>query len=282
MTDSDASVVHQPLAQRLEARCTLSFEVVQPTPMVFMLRPQSSDRQQITLESFELTPVTQVTEFTDGFGNLCQRLLASTGSFTVESLVQARVSRNSQYAPVAEAAGFIEIPDLPDAALVYLLPSRYCESDRFSDMAIEIVAGESLGYAQVAAISRWVSANISNIPLSSTYPVSAVEVNQRGEGVCRDLAHLAICLCRALCIPARLTVGYLHGLDPMDNHAWFEAYLGGSWYTFDPAAPNSAGARIVVAHGRDAADVAIYNQYGPLLLPTDMVVSVREVTENTA
>ncbi|MEP1472975.1 MAG: transglutaminase family protein [Halieaceae bacterium] len=282
MTDSDEAVVQRLPEQRLEARCTLSFDVSQPTPMVFMLRPQSGDGQQITLESFELTPVTQVTEFTDAFGNLCQRLLAVPGSFTVDSIVQARVNRDRQYPLAPEDAGFIDIPDLPDAVLVYLLPSRYCESDRFSDMAIEIVGGEALGFAQVTAICRWVSANISNIPLSSTYPVSAVEVNQRGEGVCRDLAHLAICLCRALCIPARLAVGYLHGLDPMDNHAWFEAYVGDRWYTFDPAAPASVGARIVVARGRDAADVAIYNQYGPLLLPTHMTVSVEEIDEATA
>lgn len=279
MTESDTDAVHHQLNQRLEARCTLSFEVTLPTPMVFMLRPQSRDGQQITLESFELTPAIRVTEFSDGFGNLCQRLLAPLGSFTVESRVQALVSENSQNVSQPEEAGFIEIPDLPDSVLVYLLPSRYCESDRFGDMAIELVDGQTLGYAQVAAISRWVSANISNIPLSSTYPVSAVEVNQRGEGVCRDLAHLAISLCRALCIPARLAVGYLHKLEPMDNHAWFEAYVGGSWHTFDPAVPESTGGRIVVAHGRDAADVAIYNQYGPLLLPTDMAVSVREIAD---
>lgn len=263
--------------QRLEARCSLSFEVSLPTPMVFMLRPQSSEAQQISSESFELTPPTRVTEFTDAFGNLCQRLLAPVGTFTVESELQAWVSRFDYDEAELAAAGFVEIPDLPDDALVYLLPSRYCESDRFSDMAMEIVEGQTLGYAQVSAICRWVSANVRNVPLSSTYPVSAVEVNQRGEGVCRDLAQLAISLCRALCIPARLTVGYLHGLEPMDNHAWFEAYVGGRWYTFDPAVPDSDGARIVVAYGRDAADVAIYNQYGPLLLPTGMEVSVREL-----
>jgi transglutaminase-like putative cysteine protease len=104
-----------------------------------------------------------------------------------------------------------------------------------------------------------------------------VEVNQRSEGVCRDLAHVGIALCRALCIPARLVVGYLHELEPMDIHAWFEAYVGGQWYIFDPACPQSPGARIAIAHGRDATDVAIYNQYGPLLLPRDMQVSVEKI-----
>ena len=140
-------------------------------------------------------------------------------------------------------------------------------------MAQEIVVGFSSGYEQVEAIRHWVQSHIKNVPLSSTYPVSATEVNSRGEVVCRDLAQLAVSLCRALCIPARLAVGYLQGLEPMDNHAWFEAFVGGQWYTFDPAS-YSPGGRIVVARGRDAADVAIYNQYGPLLLPTGMAVSV--------
>lgn len=265
--------------RRLEAHCLLSFEVAVPTPMVFMLRPQSSDAQQILSESFELLPAGAVNEFTDAFGNLCQRLMAPEGEFSVNSTLTARVSRPPAVDSIADEVGFIEIPAIPDQFLVYLLPSRFCEADRFGDMALEIVGDHSLGYAQVAAICDWVSAHISNVPLSSTFPVSAVEVNQRGEGVCRDLAHLAIALCRALCIPARLVVGYLQGLEPMDNHAWLEAFVGGQWYTFDPAAPAAEGARIVVARGRDAADVAIYNQYGPLLLPTRMHVSVRQLAD---
>jgi transglutaminase-like putative cysteine protease len=141
-------------------------------------------------------------------------------------------------------------------------------------MAMEVVEGCQPGYQQVVAISDWVRANVRNVPLSSTYPVSAVEVNARREGVCRDLAQLAISMCRAICIPARMVVGYLHGLEPMDIHAWFEVYVGGHWWTFDPAAHDAAAPRIAIARGRDATDVAIYNQYGPLLLPTDMQVWV--------
>ncbi len=262
----------------LEARCMLSFDASVPTPMVFMLRPQSSDSQQILSESFELFPVGAVNDFTDAFGNLCQRLMAPEGAFSVNSTLTARVQHPLVGGAAASDAGFVEIPQVPDPFLVYLLPSRFCEADRFGDMALDIVGDRPLGYAQVAAICDWVSLHISNVPLSSTFPVSAVEVNQRGEGVCRDLAHLAIALCRALCIPARLAVGYLQDLEPMDNHAWLEAFVGGQWYTFDPAAPAVDGARIVVARGRDAADVAIYNQYGPLLLPTRMEVTVRQLS----
>jgi transglutaminase-like putative cysteine protease len=171
----------------------------------------------------------------------------------------------------------VEVPELPDDVLVYLLPSRYCESDRFGDMATEIVAEHQVGYAQVAAITTWVHDNIRNIPGSSTFPVSATEVNNRREGVCRDLAQIGIALCRALCIPARLVVGYLHGLEPADIHAWFQAFVGGRWYTFDPSSSLSrSGPRIAIAHGRDSTDVAIYNQYGPLLLPDAMTVTVEE------
>jgi transglutaminase-like putative cysteine protease len=149
-----------------------------------------------------------------------------------------------------------------------LLPSRYCESDRFYNMAVEITADQLLGYDQVAAIEAWLRSSIQYIPGSSNVPVSAVDVNLRQSGVCRDLSHLGIALCRSISIPARLVVGYLEGLEPMDMHAWFEAFVGGRWYTFDPTQKNMLGGRIAIAYGRDAADVAIYTQFGQ---PVDLL-----------
>jgi len=255
----------------LKAACEFTFDVEVATPMVFMLRPRSSQRQWVALESYELAPAVPVSEFTDSFGNLCQRLVAPVGEFSVRSSVTARVSSE----PLVPASrDFVGVSKLPHATLGFLLPSRYCESDRFGDMANDIVTGYAPGYEQVVAITNWVHDTIRNEPLSSTYPVSAGEVNERRIGVCRDLAHIAIALCRAICIPARLVVGYLQGLQPMDAHAWFEAFIGGQWLTFDPTQHTSGGARITLANGRDAADVALYNQYGPLLLPRDMSVSV--------
>ena len=242
--------------------------------MVFMLRPRSSASQSVRNETYRLTPNVDLTEITDSFGNLCQRLVAPVGKFEVHA--EAEVLVGAAKAPQPDAA-FVPIPQLPDDTLIYLLPSRYCESDRFGDMALEVVEGCQPGYQQVAAISDWVRANVRNVPLSSTYPVSAVEVNARREGVCRDLAQLAMAMCRAICIPARMVVGYLHGLEPMDIHAWFEAFVGGQWWTFDPAAQDADAPRIAIARGRDSTDVAIYNQYGPLLLPTDMRVWVSAV-----
>ena len=107
--------------------------------------------------------------------------------------------------------------------------------------------------------------------------MTAVEVNQQREGVCRELAHLCIALCRSLCIPARMVVGYLHGLEPMDFHAWFEAYVGGRWYTFDATQGAPRGGRVTIGYGRDAADVAIFNQFGPALYPRVMEVRTEKL-----
>jgi transglutaminase-like putative cysteine protease len=255
----------------LHVTCALSFSVSVGTPMVFMLRPRSSPGQWVAGEEYRLSPSVPVVEFTDGFGNICQRLVAPVGEFGINTSADVLVASRS-LAPAD--AGFIEVPDLPDQVLGFLLPSRYCESDRFGQMATEIVEGCQPGYEQVVAITDWVREKIRYVPLSSTFPVSAIEVNARGEGVCRDLAHIGIALCRALCIPARLVVGYLQDLEPMDIHAWFEVFVGGQWYTFDTMSPETDGARIAIAQGRDATDVAIYNQFGPTLLPSEMRVTV--------
>ena len=108
-------------------------------------------------------------------------------------------------------------------------------------------------------------------------PVSAIEVNQRQTGVCRDLSHLGIALCRSLSIPARLVVGYRYKLEPMDMHAWFEAYVGDRWYTFDAVQSASKGGYVAVGFGRDAADVAIYNQFGPAVYPLEQRADVKRL-----
>ncbi|MEM9621649.1 MAG: transglutaminase family protein [Pseudomonadota bacterium] len=259
------------MTHRLRTSCRLSFTVAVPTPMTLMLRLRRHPDQWVEEETFDLAPRVAVSELMDSFGNPMQRLVAPVGDFVVSTSAQVVVAEPPLGTP---AAGFVEVPELPGAVLPYLLPSRYCESDRFGNMATDIVADAPAGFAQVAAITNWVHDNVRNVPLSSTYPVSAVEVNERREGVCRDLAQISIALCRSLCIPARLVVGYLHKLKPQDLHAWFEAYVGSRWYAFDPTNPDDREPRITLAHGRDSADVAVYNQYGPLLLPDDMQVTV--------
>jgi transglutaminase-like putative cysteine protease len=167
--------------------------------------------------------------------------------------------------------------ELPNAVLGYLLPSRYCESERFNQMASEITSGQQLGYDQVASIVSWLRDNVAYEPGSSDTPISATEVNTRRVGVCRDLAHLGIALCRSLSIPARMVVGYLHQLEPMDLHAWFEAYVGHRWYSFDATQSDLNRGYVAVGYGRDSADVAIYTQFGPPVYPTTQSVSVEQI-----
>lgn len=255
----------------LRTKCDITFDVSVDTPFILMLRPRSGLHQWIARESYTLNPSVPVVEFTDNYGNLCQRLIAPPGEFSIRTSADILTS---DVIDVCPGAPFDEVQNLPDEVLTYLLPTRYCESDRFIDLGQQIVAGVAPGYDQVDALVTWIRNNIHFNPDSIHFQLSAVEVNQQREGVCRELAHLGIALCRGLCIPARMVVGYLYGLKPMDFHAWFEAYVGGRWYTFDPTQTNPIGGRVTVAYGRDAADVAIFNQYGPALYPREMVVRV--------
>lgn len=255
----------------LRTGCDMRFEVEIPTPFILMLRPRSGRRQWVARESYTIKPSVPVVEYTDHYGNLCQRLIAPEGEFSIRTSADILTEDTVDVSP---GAPFVNIQELPNEVLTYLLPTRYCESDRFIDLARQIVGGASPGYAQVSTIEAWVRSNIRFNPDSLHFQLSAVEVNQQREGVCRELAHLCIALCRGLCIPARMVVGYLYGLEPMDFHAWFEAYVGGRWYTFDPTQNEPNAGRVTIAYGRDAADVAVFTQFGPALFPLQMQVSV--------
>lgn len=258
----------------IKATCILDFQVDASTPLVLMLRPRSGAQQWVARESYTLSPYVPVVEYTDIYGNLCQRLVAPLGRFSIHTSAEVMTTDEVDSAP---GACFVEVQNLPESVLAYLLPSRYCESDRFGDLARDILAEALPGYDQVASIDRWVRNFIRYTPGSSNFPISAVEVNARCEGVCRDLAHVGISLCRSISIPARLVVGYLFGLQPMDLHAWFEAYVGGRWYTFDPTQSEIRGGRIAIAYGRDAADVSIFHQFGAGDILTNMAVRVERL-----
>ncbi|OIO74186.1 MAG: cysteine protease [Zetaproteobacteria bacterium CG1_02_53_45] len=263
----------------LRTSCVLTFDIVVPTPFILMLRPRSGAQQWVAREEYRLVPSVPVFEFTDIYGNLCQRLIAQPGPFSICTSADVRTA---EYLDQAPGAPFVDIQNLPDAVLTYLLPSRYCESDRFGQMANAITEGQSMGYDQVAAIEAWLRNSIRYEPGSSDVPVSAVEVNGRQSGVCRDLSHLGIALCRSLSIPARLVVGFLYGLEPMDMHAWFEAYVGGRWYTFDATQARLRGGYVAIGYGRDAADIAVYNQFGPPVFPTTHHVQVQTIGNDEA
>ena len=244
---------------KLWVSCNLRFQVIEASVLILMLRPYRGLQQWINREVYTSKPAIPMIESTDSFGNSCQRLLAPVGNLLIQASAEVMVMNNVYVAP---GACFVEIQHLPNEVLTYLLPSRYCESDRFGDLAREITFDALPGYDQVKKINDWVRDSIQYLPGSSEFPLSAVEVHHLGHGVCRDLAQLAITLCRSISIPARLVVGYLHNLQPMDLHAWFEAYVGDQWYTFDPTQIDFRGGRVIIAFGRDAADVAIFHQFG--------------------
>lgn len=249
----------------IRATCSLDFHIPVASPFLFMLRPRSGGQQWVAREEYVLSPSVPAIEFTDPFGNLCQRLMAPAGPFSIRTSVDVECAEMSDAAP---GAHFVEVQHLPDETLPFLLPSRFCESDRFSQMAASIVSGRAAGYDQCAAIVDYIRQTIRYQPGSGADIVSACGVNEKTEAVCRDMAHLGIACCRALSIPARMVVGYLESLEPMDLHAWFEAYVGDRWYTFDPTQENLQGGRVAIAYGRDAADVAIYTQFGD---PVDLL-----------
>lgn len=271
-------VSYSPIGKRkmwLRTRCYLEFDIVVPTPFIFMLRPRSGSQQWVACEEYRHTPHVGINEFTDSYGNLCQRLTAPVGLFSIYTQADINVSDVSDR---TLDAPFIDIAQLPDSILSFLLPSRFCESDKLSELANQITQGYLLGYNQVLAIEEWIRATIRYEVMGSDILLTAHDTSLRGAGVCRDFAHLGIALCRSMSIPARFVVGYLYELDPMDLHAWFEAYIGGRWYTFDATQTELKGGYVVIGYGRDAADVAIFNQFGPASYTTKKDISVELLT----
>lgn len=256
---------------RLEATCQMKLTVKNPTPLIAMLRPRSGEGQWVVSDSYEIEPFVPIVEYTDAFGNLCQRLLAPAGKFRIA--VKACVETADQIT-VAPGAPYTAVSDLPVDVLQFLLPSRYCPSDKLQDKARSIVGNVTPGYDQVEAIRSFIHGQLEYKYGVSNSSTDALETLEKGAGVCRDFSHVGISMCRALQIPARMVVGFLHRLDPMDMHAWFEAYLAGRWYTFDATQSEPRGGRIAVAYGRDAVDVALFNEYGPVEVK-DMHVGVR-------
>ena len=240
--------------------------------MVAMLRPRTGRSQRVISERYDLRPWVPVDEYADGYGNLCQRLVVPQGQMHVRVEVIVEVE---DHIAVAPDAARMPVNALPAGVLHYLLQSRYCPSDMMQDQALTVVGRAAPGYAQVEKIRAWIHDNLEYRYGVSTASTDALDTLAHGAGVCRDFAHVGMALCRSLQIPARMVVGYLHGLKPMDLHAWFEAFVGGRWFTFDATQDTPRGGRIVLAYGHDAADVAFISDYGlqPLQLD-DMHIEV--------
>lgn len=258
---------------RLQARCEMTVNVAADCPTVAMLRPRSGDAQWMVSERYELLPWVRTTEYVDSYGNLCQRLVIPKGELRIETEM---VMEAEDQIAVEPSAGWTPVEQLPPDALQFLLQSRYCPSDKMEAKAREIVGDTPPGYGQVEAIRAWIHANLEYRYGVSDGTTDALDSLGHGAGVCRDFSHIGIGLTRSLRIPARLVVGYLYQLDPMDMHAWFEAFVGGRWYTFDATQDKPRGGRIVVAYGRDAADVAFLSNYGPMEMG-EMTVTVERI-----
>jgi len=243
----------------LSASCTLAYQVISPTAAFsFNVLAHDDAAQRVVRESIVCTPAvpTQIVEPEKGGRVL--RCEAPAGAFEFRYAAAIEVNR-----PPLPAAIAADNPGrLPLNILTYLLPSRYCESDRFSQIAWELFGQSSDRAEQVRAVCRWVDDNVAYTPGASDARTSAWDTWQSRKGVCRDYTHLAVALCRALSIPARYVGCYAAGLTPMDFHACFEAYLGGGWRLFDPAdniAPNQIA---VISRGRDATSAALTTIFG--------------------
>ena len=247
------------------------FDCPQQTPMILTLSVHYSRASDLVVPDHLITnPSVPLAAYRDGFGNWCSRIVAPAG--TIRLSTDAIVRDTGQPDKVVTGAQQIAVPDLPEETLVFLLGSRYCETDRLSPVAWSLFGNSPSGWGRVQAICDFVNAHIVFGYEHARATKTAWEAYQERTGVCRDYAHLAIAFCRCMNIPARYCTGYLGDIGmpppygPMDFAGWFEAYLGGEWHTFDARNNIPRIGRVLIARGRDAADVAISNTFGPNIL----------------
>jgi transglutaminase-like putative cysteine protease len=252
---------------RIRAGYELTYECAQPTPMLLALRIHPSRRPDLlTEELLRFTPHVPSHDYTDSFGNVCTRILAPAGRLTVSTGFE--IFDDGHHDAVAPDARQNEIGEIPDDVLVYLLGSRYCDTDRLADFAWATFGATPPGWPRVQAICDFVHQHIRFDYQMADSTRTASNGLQDRTGVCRDFAHLAITLCRCMNIPARYCTGYLGDIGvppvdyPMDFSAWFEAWLDGRWFTFDARHNMPRIGRILMATGRDATDVALSTSFG--------------------
>ena len=251
----------------IRAGFEIAFDCPAPTPMILMLsvRPERLG-DLVTPQTITVAPSVPLRAYRDSFGNICHRLIAPEGqtSFAADFLIRDSGLPDD----VAPQARQHPVDELPDDALIYLLGSRYCETQALSDLAWAEFGTTAPGWSRVQAIVEYAHDRIGFSYAQARNTRTAYEAHQEQVGVCRDFAHLAITLCRCMNIPARYCTGYLGDIgipavpDPMDFSAWFEVFLGGRWRTFDARHNKPRIGRICVARGRDATDVAITTAFG--------------------
>ena len=246
----------------------MTYQCPQPTPMILALSIHYSRASDLVRPDHLLTnPAVPVAAYRDLFGNWCTRLVAPQGRFTLST--DAIVNDSGVPDVVALGAPQTPVEHLPESTLLYLLGSRYCETDQLSEIAWKCFGTSPPGWARVQAICDFVHRHIEFGYQHARRTRTALEAYNEGRGVCRDYAHLAIAFCRCMNIPARYCTGYLgdYGTEPpygtMDFAGWFEAFLGERWYTFDARNNTPRIGRVLIARGRDACDVALSSTFGP-------------------
>ncbi len=252
---------------RIRLGCRLSFEMPVPTPLILLLNVHYSRASDLERPDLLITnPGVPIEAYRDAFGNWCNRLLAPAGKMTVTTDGVLRDAGLSD--PVDPTAQQHPVESLPSDVLTYLLPSRYCESDVLSEFAWTQFQNTPQGHPRVQAICDFVHNHIRFDYEQSRPTRTAVEALNEGVGVCRDFTHLAIALCRCLNIPARYCTGYVSDIgkpppySDMDFAAWMEVYLGGKWWVFDPRNNDTRFGRVLIAQGRDAANVPLIHSFG--------------------
>lgn len=263
---------------RIRAGYEISYSCSQPTPMILMLSVHPSRTPDLlSPDQPVLSPAVPSNRYLDGFGNVCHVIHAPAGRITIST--DFLISDSGAPDLVAPYAKQHALDELPVETLVYLLGSRYCETDLFANIAWERFGNVTKGWPLVRAICDYVHGHIKFGYEHASPTKTAWQVYTEGRGVCRDFAHLAITLCRCMNIPARYCTGYLGDIgvppvpDPMDFSAWFEAYLGDRWFTFDARHNVPRVGRILMARGRDATDVAISTSFGPCALSAFRVMT---------
>lgn len=252
---------------RMRLGCRLSFDLPAPTPMILLLNVHYSRASDLERPDLLVTdPAVTIEAYRDGFGNWCNRLMAPAGILTLSTEGIIRDAGLSD--PVDQSARQHPVEHLPSEVLGFLLPSRYCESDVLSDFAWQTFNLAPQGWQRVQAVCDFVHHHVRFGYEHSRPTRTAVETLNEGIGVCRDFTHLAIALCRSLNIPARYCTGYISDIGqpppyaPMDFAAWMEVYLNDRWWVFDPRNNDIRFGRVLIARGRDAADVPLAHSFG--------------------
>ena len=255
---------------RVRVGCQFDHEASAPTPSLWQVRPRLDGHHQVVASSWTCSPFVASRSLLDRFGNLCDRLTLPAGPSRVR--YDAVVEVPATFDEADKGAPQVRVEELPDGALDFLLASRFCLSDLAVEQAWELFGATRPGWERVQAVSDWTHENIRFEPGTSTAVTTSADVLECATGVCRDYTHVGITFCRALSIPARYVSGYLPDIAvpppdlPMDFCSWFEAFLDGRWWTFDPRNNVPRMGRVVIGRGRDAADVAMVTTYGTLAL----------------